>query len=280
MNRLQKKCVIATAGFHLLLLVILIVGPAFFYAKQKTDDTQVLDVIPANLIDAAFNSGVKNATPPAPQPIVQPQPQQTQPAPPAPAPKPVEPTPTLVHQIEKFFTPEPKPEPEKQTPKTTENQSHKIQPNLTPVVRGSAPKNSARTKPKDDSAKLRAELLRAARDLKNNLSPTTTVVMPGDSSAAYANYASVVKSIYEQAWIPPDDAANDDANTKVSVTISNDGTVISARILGASGDSGVDRTVQRTLDRVTFIAPFPAGTTDKERTYIINFNLKAKRMLG
>jgi len=30
MNRLQKKCILATAGIHLLLLVILLVGPAFF----------------------------------------------------------------------------------------------------------------------------------------------------------------------------------------------------------------------------------------------------------
>ena len=70
MNRLQKKCVIATAGVHLLLLLILIVGPAFFYSKPKADDLQVLDVIPANLIDAAFNSGVANATPPPPAPVL------------------------------------------------------------------------------------------------------------------------------------------------------------------------------------------------------------------
>jgi len=41
MNRLQKKCVLATAGFHLLLLVILFVGPAFFWARQKPDTTPV-----------------------------------------------------------------------------------------------------------------------------------------------------------------------------------------------------------------------------------------------
>ena len=70
MNRLQKKCAIATAGFHLLLLVILIVGPGFFAPKPKADDLQILDVIPANLIDAAFNSGVRNAQPPPP--VVQP----------------------------------------------------------------------------------------------------------------------------------------------------------------------------------------------------------------
>ena len=52
MNRLQKKCVIATAGFHLLLLVILFVGPAFFNEKPKADDSPVLDVIPANLIES------------------------------------------------------------------------------------------------------------------------------------------------------------------------------------------------------------------------------------
>ena len=68
MNRLQKKCVLGTAGVHLLLLVILFVGPAFFYSRPKPDDMQVLDVIPANLIDAAFNSGVANAVPPPPGP--------------------------------------------------------------------------------------------------------------------------------------------------------------------------------------------------------------------
>ena len=74
MNRLQKKCVMATVGVHLLLLVILIVGPAFFTPKSKTEDFHVLDVIPANLIDASVNSGAQNAQPPAPV-VTPPQPQ-------------------------------------------------------------------------------------------------------------------------------------------------------------------------------------------------------------
>jgi TonB family protein len=274
MNRLQKKCLVATAGFHLLLLVILLVGPAFFSANQKVDDSQVLDVIPANLIDAQLNSGVKNAQPPAPTPLATP--------PQPPAPKPVvqpapAPQPTITERLEKFFTPEPL----KPTPAPNENQSHTPKVDLHLVTRN-VPKNSPDTKPVDDSQqKLRTQAFQnAARNLKSNLTPAMTVDMPGDSTAAYANYASVVKSIYERAWVPPDDAVNDDANTKVSVTIASDGTVISASVIGASGDSGVDTSVQKTLDRVTFIAPFPSGTTDKERTYIINFNLKAKRMLG
>src|SRR5664280_1707371 len=150
MNRLQKKCAIATTGFHLLLLTILIVGPAFFNPQPKPDDTQLLDVIPANLIDAAFNSGVRNATPPAPTPVVVPPPQPApptptvQPAPQSPAPKPVvTPPPTLVDRVEKIFKSEPvKPTPDL-TPveKPAKSQPHKIQPNLTPTVRPT-PNNS------------------------------------------------------------------------------------------------------------------------------------------
>src|ERR1700722_11809090 len=91
MNRLKKKCVIGIAGIHLLLLLILIVGPAFFNRQPKADDTTVLDVIPANLLDAAINSGVQNATPPAPTPIAHVQPPQPVQPPPQPAPRVVEP---------------------------------------------------------------------------------------------------------------------------------------------------------------------------------------------
>jgi TonB family protein len=105
------------------------------------------------------------------------------------------------------------------------------------------------------------------------------VTLRGDSTVAYANYASVVKSIYDQAWTLPDSIANDDENVKVTVTIARDGTVISARIIEKAGDAPVDNSVQRTLDRVTYIAPFPDGATDRQRTYTINFNPKAKRTL-
>jgi TonB family protein len=199
-----------------------------------------------------------------------------QPAPQPPAPQPVVTppkveTPEFVKQIEKVLTPEPKPA-----------EKPKIQVNTQLVVR-TAPKNST-ANPTADARRqqqLRQQAFQnAVRSLKNNLTSATTIDMPGNSSVAYADYASVVKSVYEQAWQPPDDAANDEANVKVTVTIANDGTVISARVLTLSGDTGVDASVQRTLDRVTFIAPFPEGTTEKERTYSINFNLKAKRSLG
>jgi TonB family protein len=234
------------------------------------DDSQVLDVIPANLIDAAFNSGVKGAQPPPPTPIVTPpQPPPTPPAPkqivqPAPAPQP-----TIAERLEKLFTPSPV----NPMPSPTEIQPHTPKVDLHLVTRD-APKNSATAKPKQNSPAAK----NIAEELRHNLSPATQVDAPGESSTAAANYALAVKSIYDQAWTLPDSVANDDENVKVSVTIASDGTVISSRIINPSGDASVDNSVQRTLDRVTFIAPFPEGATDKSRTYTINFNPQLKRL--
>jgi TonB family protein len=276
MNRLQKKCVIATTGFHLLLLVILFVGPAFFWAREKPDDTPVLEMIPANLVDSA-TTGIQGAQPP---PAPAPNPVKPVATPPAPAPKPVVqptpvpvPTPTLTERVEKFF----KSEPVKPEPTPMENQPHTPKVNLTLTTR-TMPKNpSTPTKPTPDNSKAVKSALRA---LRANLSSSTTIDMPGNSSVAAANYAQIVKSIYEQAWTPPDDTASDDANVKVRVIIASDGTVVSARLIEPSSDASTDASVRNTLDRVQFIAPFPPGSTDKERTYIINFNLKSKRLNG
>ena len=291
MNRLQKKCLIATAGFHLLLLVVLLVGPGFFTAKPKMDDTQVLEVIPENLIDAAFSSGVKAVQPP---PSTPPQPQ-PKPVVTLPTPTPEPPKPVVKPEPVKQPDPEPVKPPDKLPPDdlkpvvkpSTKPPEHIIKPDLKPIIRKTPPKdtdNSAAEAEAKEQKRLRDQkakaFLNAARSIKENSSSATTVEMPGTSSVSYANYASVVKSIYTQAWTPPDDTASDDANVRVSVVIGRDGSVITSRVLTPSGDASVDRSVQRTLDRVTFIAPFPDGSKEKEKTFIINFNLKAKRMLG
>jgi TonB family protein len=262
MNRLQKKCVIVTAGVHLLLLLILLVGPAFFSPKPKADDLQVLDVIPANLIDAPFNSGVANATPPPPEPVVVPPPPVPVVAPPEPVTPKVEPPKPAIKDPEKSLAPPEKPKPQISTK----------------LVTRTPPKASPNAKPANDAARARA-FKNAARRLQEKLSSSTTVDMPGNSSVSYANYASAVRSIYDENWNLPDHIANDEEITRASVTIASDGTVISARIVTPSGDANVDASVQSVLERVKEIAPFPEGATEKERTYIINFNPKTKKML-
>jgi TonB family protein len=259
MNRLQKKCVIGTAGVHLLLLLILFVGPAFFYSRPKADDMQVLDVIPANLIDAAFNSGVANATPPPPAPVAPPQPPPPVITPPAPAPEKI--------QKSEPVKPPDKLSPDSLTPvaKTSKTEPRKIQISTQLVAR-----TEGETSP---NAAAHARAIRSAlRNLKSNLLPGTTIDMPGNSSVAYANYGTVIVSVYRHAWVPPSGMANDNAMVKFSVDIASDGTVISARMTEPSGDPNVDTAVQRMLDRVTFIAPFPEGAPEKTRPYTMNFN--------
>ena len=223
MNRLQKKCLIATAGFHLLLVLTIVFGAAFFTSHTKPNPTDAVTVIPSILVDATFNSGVKNAQPPAPTPPTPPQPVQQPPTPQPPQPKPEpvkQPEPEPVKR-QKLSPDDLKPlEPAKPEPK-------KVEISLTPVVR-KVPKVTPDTSEADaqraaaKAAKLRAKAIaNAARAIKENASSATAVdTMPGTGSVSYANYASVVKSIYEQAWTPPDDTASDDAITKVSVTSS------------------------------------------------------------
>lgn len=287
MSRQQKKCLIATAGLHLLLIVILVAGPGFLSRPPKPDDTPLLDVIPATAVEAALNSGVKSAQPPPPAPILPPPPLATPPPKPAP-PVPVEatPAPSLVQKVERLFQPEP-PEPVLPTPGDTPRRTahkprheHQIKVDLTTVQRTAA-ERSAAAAPDNSRAEERATAIQnAVRNLQDHFTPSTRVEMPGSSSVSYASYAAIIKSIYTRDWEPPDNAANDQANLKVRITVASDGTVLSARVLEPSGDASVDASVQRTLDRVTFIAPFPEGASEKQKTFIINFNLKAKRLLG
>jgi len=270
MNRLQKKCVIATAGFHLLLLVILFVGPAFFNEKQKkADDSKVLDLIPADAIESAINNGSQRATPPPPAQIVTPPPQPVPPVPPPVVPPAPVPKLTMVERVEKFFKPEPpKPAPAPVVQPPTPKLDLK-------VVTLTAPKNPApATNPKPNPQAMK----KIADDLRNRLSSPTEIGTPGDSAVAQANYASIVKSVYDRAWTLPDNIAGENRNVKVSVTIASDGTVINARIITPSGDAALDASVQRTLERVTFVAPFLKGMTEKQWTRTISFNPETRKM--
>ena len=290
MDRLQKKCFIASAGFHLLLGCILLVGPAFLSSSSKSDNTPILDVVPPNVIDAAFNNGNPNAKPPPPLPLVKQPLAVAQPQPPAPQPE-VKPQPEPEREV--VHEPQPdrqeKPDPDSLETSTEKKKLPKV--SLTEVVRPASKKQqkpNSTVDPQEQQLAYRrqkaAQLLgSAAITLKEDMS--SAVSLDSDfgaqgSGPAYASYDQVVRSIYWHAWVAPDDTATDDAIVKATVTIARDGNVLSARILRASGDSGVDRSVQRTLERVTFVHECPEGAKEKERTYTINFNLKAKRLSG
>ena len=285
MTRLQKKCFIASAGMHLLLVVILVIGPAFLSSKSKSDDLPVIDFIPSKFIDASLAAGgSRNATPPPAVKLAsQPPPQAQQQTPPE---KPREPAPPKQTIKPPHIDPD-------SLEARTEPKQHKPQISTTLVNKPNS-RNPQKTNPSEADTqaaerqltatrqKMAKQLASAARNIRQGTSTATTIEDsgPGGGGPAYASYSAWVKTVYENAWVAPEDTATDDAVTKVTVTIASDGTVLSGRISRPSGDSPVDKSVQRTLDRVTFIAPFPDGAKEKQRTYIINFNLKAKRGLA
>ena len=89
MNRLQKKCVIGTAGVHLLLLLLLLCS-GFIAPRPKMENLHVLDVIDiGNLTDEPSSVG-GNVAPPPPE---------VTPPPPPPAPV-VTPSPPLAEKTE------------------------------------------------------------------------------------------------------------------------------------------------------------------------------------
>jgi TonB family protein len=267
MNRLQKKCVIATAGVHLLLLTLLIVGPAFFSPRPKADDIHILDVIPANLVDAAFNSGVAGAVPPPPEPVAPPTP-----PPPTPA---TPPEPPKVEKVEPVKPPEKlSPAELKPLDKTAKTEPRKPEVSTKLVVR-----NAPKASPNSANANAaRARAIRSAlKNLNSKLTSGTVVDAPGTGSVAYGSYKDALGSIYYNAWTP-EGGGDDEANTYVRITVAADGTVIDARIITPSGDEKMDNSIRRALQRVTEVPPLP-DQSKVQQEFTIVFNLKAKRML-
>lgn len=276
MNRLQKKCLIAATASHGLLLVLLVVGPAFFVSPDKTDSHQTISVISGKVVDDALSSGGS------------PEPQITPPTPPPPAPVVVTPPPTPKAEPIKIPNP-PKPvsvpvkESEPKQEKTPTAKSDEFKPTTRQVPK------PAPNKPADTSAKQIAdnqELIRRINKgvgrLSTALAKNTAVqINPGvDNGEQVTNYRDIVASTYTAAWVPPVSLEDDSATVTARVTIGRDGRVTSHQITKSSGNAAMDKSIENTLDNVTFIEPFPEGSKDAERTFSIKFNLAAKRSLG
>jgi TonB family protein len=261
MNRLQKKCVIVSAGLHLSLLLILVVGPAFVSEKKsQVDDMPVLNFIPLSTTDAKVSNPGERASASV---------QRTE--------TPSLPTPPTPPVTRRETTPSVEP---------VKDPSHKIVPSLIPSVRNKpTPTTTTTTKPNtDDRAKenenRRRELDTALSGIKGGLSSSTEISSPGGGSGqSYANFLQAVKSIYADAWDVPAGVADSSPIATVSVTIARDGTVVSSRITDPSGNTLVDQSVQATLDRVKVAVPLPEDSHEMQRTVTIKFNVKAK-LLG
>lgn len=296
MNRLNKKCFVASTGVHLLLALLLLVGPAFTSSRSKPDTMPVLDFVALKTVDDALSGGGRPDAKSPPATFEKPQP-----APPAPVVKPAPLPPETVRppqpRPETVSDVSPRKDPEYSLEPIKERKPRKPVIDLTPVTRSPTAQADAKVEARARAAAQAREEARQEADrrrhiasafgnavssLEGNRSGSTTVEWkgPGGGGVPYANFLQAVKSAYQRAWIVPDGITDDNATVTASVTIARDGTVVSSRITRSSGNVAVDRSVQVTLDRVKWAAPLPEETKDNQRTVSINFNVAAKRALG
>jgi TonB family protein len=307
MDRLQKKCIIASSSFHGLLVCILLFGSALMPSPDDKAFKPITVYSAAAVSEALTSGGSPDAhvaptpvAPPAPQPETPPTPKpQVQPtAPPipeAPPPKPHHETPKPhVERVEisksqkiakEKITLEPKPE--KEAPR----EPHRIvldRSSLKMAVRKNDDREKAAQEAAENTAadarrKTAHELASAYRNISKNLSSSTLVSEPpgnGAPGALSVNYRDLIASKYYNAWTAPADLDDATPIVTASVTIDRNGNVKSSRILTPSGNRSMDRSILNVLDAVTFFEPFPASIKEQEMTVTVKFNVLAKRGTG
>jgi outer membrane biosynthesis protein TonB len=305
MNRLEKKCLLASSGLHGFLFLLLVFGSAFFVAKEKPLTTSRLQFVPSRFVESALAGGggnpniprsddVQRGSPTAPVPppnarVTDKAPAQPLvPTPPAPKPEP---------KVDPAQARKPAPKPVELTKPKPAEKAPQAKPRidlteLKPVERTQTDKRNDQAEAEAREAKRQAAAANAARQrlakqigeaaaaMQRGFAGGTKVEVGGPGGEAYADYASMVQTIYETAWQILPDLDDSDAIAVVRVTIARSGKVLESRIIRKSSSAIMDKSVQRALDRVKSegLPPFPASIKDSERTFEIEFNLKAKRL--
>jgi len=267
---------------HVLLPVILVLGSALSPKSKPEDTTPILDIIPLVTTDldatGGGNRNVRTAPPQFNQPIIPPPPSQPQRSTAKVQERVDDPDPPKDSAEESF---EPRKENHKKLPTVPTTLTTRRNPNAPKVVARKSVDDSAERQANELRKKLAQEVGSAANDLRDHTATTVKFTDGfggnGTDGIPYGNFLAAVKSIYARAWIVPDGVEDDEATTEVSVTIARDGNVLNAIIIGRSGNSLVDHSVQMTIERVRFVAPLPPTSKDDQRTVTIGFNVKAKR---
>jgi len=270
MDRVKRTCVVGSVVFHTLTLALLFLSPVLL--AKREEKIEVIDLIPSEIVDQimAPPAPVAPPSPPNPKP---PKPSPPKPKPPKLKPTPPDPTPPKPKPV-KMVKPKPKPvemvKPKPPKPNIKVNlKPTKRSPN-TQAIRA---QQAATERASKEAEKRQAAVNRSINNLKSNLSERTSVNVPQGRYAA-ANYVSLIRRKYVDATIHPGTISGDPV-VKVQLIIARNGNVISARIINGSGMASWDRAVQKALDRVKRIAPFPAGMSDPKKTFSLNFNSRS-----
>ncbi len=305
MTRLQKKCFLASAALHGLLVLVILFGAAFLGPPKEKSLPNRINVVPSRLIDALLAGGGGN--PNLPRTDDQVKGNSLNPAHSSPEPLPPPPKPAEIVRAREVPQPQARPDPVRtETPKTPVARPAEIpRPNATtktpvptkdtldlvPTVRGPNPKDKAKADAQAQEAarkqaeyrrELAAKLGEVTSGLKAGFEGGTKVDVGGPGGEAYANYSSFVQAAYDAAWRVLPDLASSDHVVTVEVVVASNGRIVSQRIISRSASARMDKSVQNALDKVKQqgLPPFPQGARDAERTFTIEFNLKARRLVG
>jgi len=291
-DTIQKRCFMGAVGLHGLLFLILIFGSAFFVAHQPPRDYSTLKVIPSRFVEGLSGGGgnpnipVTNeqkkgdpnaeteAPKPLPTPPKPPEPKKIEPPTPKPVEKPPEAVKTAVPKIKDDIFLKP-------TTRTKVPDKSKVEEaKAAKAAKEAAAKAKAEAEAKatrDAVSKLASHLDKSVAGLSRGFAQGTAVDVGGPGGEAYADYAQFVKQMYDDAWVVMSDLTIEQGMAVVKVTIARDGHVIRAVISERSGERQLDLSVQNALDKVKKLPPFPAEVKDAQRSFTIEFNLKAKR---
>jgi TonB family protein len=311
MTRLQRKCLVVSLCFHGVIMGALVVTAAFRSEPVVTGET-VLTLISPNILDRAGVGGERGTPPPRARPTpVLPTPATPTPTQPAPRSQP-SPTPTLpsTHPLPTETSPSPAPtEPPKSsrrdTPHPTKEETrlananpsehaskHIITPDLTPASSTGRSSSRSAASAAPSASATQAEKNRRVQEIESALaalgasydskdSASKVVPLPGlDGGESFVNYRTAIFNAYYHAWNTPESSTHKNAVADVKIVVARDGSIVSSDFVSKSGDAAIDRSIQRALDAVKSLPPFPAGATDAERTFIIRFNLEAKESAG
>lgn len=254
MARMQRKCVIASVGIHALLLMVLLVGPAFFRPMHRDAQESEASFPLLQFVQVPVESEPTPSTAfaPALTPAV------SQPSPGVVRSDPVS-TPMAPHKDWSIDQLSAKP---------------RISTNL--VVRNRSPRPGPRSMDQHTSAD---QFFRAVDNLFQGLSSATSILADGASGTRQGNsaYSQIVKAIYDKNWDPIGFGVSGETKPATArVVIGNDGRIISAEIIDRSGDLQMDQSVQRTLQQVKTIEPFEPAAREAQRSYVIKFDVRAR----
>jgi TonB family protein len=267
MNRLQKKCVVFSSALHLLLLLVLVVGPGFVSSTGRDyKPAPLLDFTPVITTDEQKQGGGSPTGGPPP-PV----------APPTPTPRPPEPAPAPT-QARTEPAPAPVPATRPTGPIVSTDLVRRPRPGAKALARARAEQEA------QQDAQWRREVASAVGRTASGISSSGTTSLelkgPGGGGVPYANFDQAVVTAYTRAWLVPDGILDKNATVETLVVIARDGTVVSARITRSSGNAELDASVRRAFDRVQKVPPLPATSRESQREVPINFNANTKLGLG